>query len=145
MSPVPAPRPEQLTAVLDSAARGHDLTVVDLPRHLGPAHEEVLRRAGRVLLLARADVRGVAAAEHAARELVPRCRVLEVVVRTGPRRALEPTVVADTLELPLAGIFEEDPAVPIAAERGDPPGRSSRSSLARLCARLLRDRVEVAA
>lgn len=138
-------RPEQLAAVLDSGARTHDVTLVDLPRHLEGAHEEVLRRADRVLLLARADVRGVAAADHAARALLPRCRVLEVVVRTGPGRALEPVLVADTLDLSLAGVLEEDPAVRAAAERGDPPGRSSRSSLARLCGRLLREQAEVAA
>lgn len=138
-------RPDQLAAVLDSAARGHDLTVVDLPRHLDPAHEEVLRRADRVLLLARADVRGVAAADHAARVLVPRCRVLEVVVRSGPGHTLEPTLVAEALDLPLAGVLAEDHTVRGAAERGDPPGRSARSSLARLCTRLLLDPVEVAA
>jgi secretion/DNA translocation related CpaE-like protein len=138
-------RPEQLSAVLGSAARTHDLTVVDLPRHLDVAHEEVLRQAGRVLLLARADVRGVAAADHAARLLVPRCRAVEVVVRTGPGRALEPGLVADALDLPLAGVLEEDHAVRVAADRGDPPGRSGRSSLARLCTRLLREHAEAAA
>jgi secretion/DNA translocation related CpaE-like protein len=143
--PAPALLPEQLAAVLDSAARSNDLTVVDLPRHLDAAHAEVLRRAGRVLLLARADVRGVAAADHAARALVARCRVLEVVVRTGPGRALAPELVADALELPLAGVLEEEPAVRTAADRGDPPGRASRSSLARLCGRLLHEQLEVAA
>nr|WP_269778543.1 septum site-determining protein Ssd [Microlunatus antarcticus] len=143
--PGTALRPEQLAAVLDSAARGNDVTVVDLPRHLDAAHEEVLRRADRVLLLTRADVRGVAAADHAARSLGPRCRELEVVVRTGPGRTLAPGLVADALDLPLAGVLEEDQAVRSAAERGDPPGRSSRSSLARLCGRLLRAETEVAA
>ena len=129
--------PEQLAAVLGSAARESDLTVVDLPRHLDPAHDEVLRRAGRVLLLVRADVRGVAAADRAARSLATRCRVLEVVARTGPGRTLEPGLVADALDLPLAGTLPEDPTVRPAAERGEPPGRSARSSLARLCGRLL--------
>lgn len=138
-------RPEQLAAVLGSAARGNDLTVVDLPRHLDPAHDQVLSRATRVLLLVRADVRGVAAADHAAQALVPRCRVLEVVVRTGPGRVLAPAVVADALDLPLAGTVEEDPGVRTAAERGDPPGRSARSSLGRLCGRLLHEGFEVAA
>jgi secretion/DNA translocation related CpaE-like protein len=138
-------RVEQVAAVLDSGARSNDLTVVDLPRHLDVAHEEVLRRASRVLLLTRADVRGVAAADHAARALVPRCAALEVVVRTGPGRALEPALVADALDLPLAGVLVEDPTVRSAAERGDPPGRSARSSLARLCHGLLRAQAEAAA
>jgi len=138
-------RPEQVAAVLGSAARSNDLTVVDLPRHLDPAHDEVLTRATRVLLLARADVRGVAAADHAARGLVSRCRALEAVVRTGPGRVLDPGLVADTLDLPLAGVLEEDHTVRSAAERGDPPGRSGRSPLGRLCGRLLHQTAEVAA
>ncbi len=138
-------RPEQLAAVLGSAARSNDLTVVDLPRHLDPAHDEVLSRATRVLLLTRADVRGVAAADHAARALVLQSRAVEVVVRTGPGRVLAPALVAEALELPLAGVLEEDAGVRSAAERGDPPGRSARSSLGRLCARLLHEGSEVAA
>ena len=138
-------RPEQVAAVLGSAARSNDLTVVDLPRHLDPARDEVLSRATRVLLLARADVRGVAAADHTARSLAPRCRALEVVVRTGPGRVLAPALVADALDLPLAGTVPEDPGVRSAAERGDPPGRSARSPLGRLCDRLLHEGVEAAA
>ncbi|MGI3782939.1 MAG: septum site-determining protein Ssd, partial [Janthinobacterium lividum] len=138
-------RPEPLAAVLGSAARSNDLTVVDLPRHLDAAHDEVLSRATRVLLLARADVRGVASADHAARALVARCRALEVVVRTGPGRVLAPALVADALDLPLAGVLPEDPEVRGAAERGDPPGRSARSTLGRLCGRLLHEGSVVAA
>lgn len=138
-------RSDQLAAVVESAERSHDLTVVDLPRHLDPAHEEVLRRALIVVLVARADVRGVAAADHAARFLVPRCRELEVVVRTGRGHMLAPGLVAEALDLPLAGVLEEDPALPVAAERGHPPGRSARSSLVRLCARLLHEQLAVAA
>lgn len=136
-------RPEQVVAVVGSASRSHDLTVVDLPRHLDPGHDEVLRRASEVLLVVRADVRGVAAADLVARGLVPRCRELGVVVRTGRGHALDATLVADALELPLAGVLEEDPAIAAAAERGDPPVRSPRSALVRLCARLLDERVGV--
>ena len=68
-----------------------------------------------------------------------------MVVRTGPGRALDPAVVADALDLPLAGVLEEDAAVRTAAERGDPPGRSARSPLARLCGRLLSEQAVAAA
>ena len=138
-------RPEQVASVLDSASRTHDLAVVDLPRHLDAAHEEVLRRATSVLLVVRADVRGVAAADIAARALVPRCRELEAVVRTGRGHALDERLVAEALDLPLAGTLEEDPGVPAAAERGDPPTRPPRSALVRLCARLLDGWMEAAA
>jgi len=90
-----------------------------------------------VLLLARADVRGVAGAEACRRELAPRCRDLRVVVRTGRGLRLDPGLVADALDLPLAGVLEEEAALPVAAERGDPPGHATRSPLGRLCAGLL--------
>ena len=138
-------RAEQVVAVIEAASRTHDLVVVDLPRDHGPAQEEVLRRARGAVLVVRADVRGVAAADVAVRSLVPQCRELTVVVRTGRGHALDPELVADALGLPLAGILDEDPAVPAAAERGDPPGQPARSSLARLCGQLLVDLVEVAA
>ena len=123
---------DQLAAVLESAATSHDLVVVDLPRGVTPGHDEVLQRSAAVLLLARADVRGVAAADACLRELAPRCREVEVVVRTGRGHRLAPTLVADALDLPLAGVLEEDGALPVAAERGDPPGHPARSSLGRL-------------
>ncbi|SEP64312.1 helicase/secretion neighborhood CpaE-like protein [Microlunatus flavus] len=126
----------QLAAVLDSAAASHDLVVVDLPRAAHPAHDVVLRRAATVLLVARADVRGVASADACLRGLAPRCRELEVVVRRGRGHRLDPEVVAETLDLPLAGVLEEDPALLAAAERGDPPGHPARSPLARLCREL---------
>ena len=69
----------------------------------------------------------------------------ELVVRTGPGHGLDPTLVADALDLPLAGVVEEDPSVRGALERGDPPGRSGRSALAHLCVRLLREQPEAAA
>lgn len=136
---------DQLAAVVDAGARSHDLTVVDLPRGLEVAHDEVLRRSARVLVVVRADVRGVAGADHAARALEPRCRELEVVVRTGRGHGLDPSLVAEALGLPLAGVLEEDHGLAAAAERGEPPGRASRSSIARLCDALLAEHLEVAA
>jgi len=133
-------QPDQLAAVLGSALASHHLVVVDLPRATPAAHDEVLRRAGTVLLLARADVRGVAGAEACRRELAPRCRDLRVVVRTGRGLRLDPGLVADALDLPLAGVLEEEAGLPVAAERGDPPGHATRSPLGRLCAGLLHAR-----
>ena len=124
-------------AVLASAATTHDLVVVDLPRDPAAALDALLEPATTVLLLARADVRGVAAADVVGRGLAPRCRDLRLVVRAGRGRRLEPALVADALDLPLAGVLEDDPALPLAAERGDPPARPARSALTRLCGRLL--------
>ena len=128
---------EQLKSVLQSAMRSHDITVVDLPRTLGAAAGEAFRRAKLAVLLARDDVRGVAAAREVVRELGGGCEHFGLVVRRGRVRLLEPQLVAKGVGLPLLGSFVDDPALVIAAERGEPPARSARSALARLCRGLL--------
>jgi secretion/DNA translocation related CpaE-like protein len=134
-----APRPEQLKAVLLSAMRSHELTVVDLSRTLGVAAREALRRAELAVLLVRDDIRGVAAGREVVRQLETESERLGVVVRQGRSRLLEPHLVASGVGLQLLGSFVEDPTLVLAAERGDPPGRSGRSSLSRLCRQLLDD------
>jgi secretion/DNA translocation related CpaE-like protein len=130
-------RAEQLKSVLQSAMRSHEITVVDLPRTLGPAAGEALCRAKLAVLLVRDDVRGVAAGREVVRELAGGCDRLGLVVRRGRLRLLEPQLVATGVGLPLLGSFVDDPALALAAQRGEPPGRSARSALARLCRQLL--------
>jgi secretion/DNA translocation related CpaE-like protein len=130
---------EQLTAVLSSAMRSHAITVVDLPRTLGAGADDALRRAKLVLLLVRDDVRGVAAGREIVRELEGACDSLGLVVRQNRSHLLEPKLVATGVGLPLLGSFVDDPGLIVAAERGDPPARLARSTLARLCHRLLGD------
>jgi secretion/DNA translocation related CpaE-like protein len=128
---------EQLKSVLLSAMRSHKITVVDLPRALGAAAWEALRRANLAVLLVRDDVRGVAAGREVVRELEGECDRFGLVVRHGRSRLLDPNLVATGVGLPLLGSFADDAGLVMAAERGDPPGRSARSSLARLCRELL--------
>lgn len=135
--PWTALRPEQLSAVLASASRTHQLTVVDLPRALDPAAEEALRRADLTVLVAQADVRGVAAASRIAVGLQASSASLGLVVRLGRTRGLDAGTVADALRLPLLGTVEDEPSLATGAERGDPPGRAVRSPLSRTCRRLL--------
>jgi secretion/DNA translocation related CpaE-like protein len=130
-------QPEQLKSVLLSAMRSHEVTVVDLPRALGAAAWEALRRAKLAVLLVRDDVRGVAAGREVIGELGGECDRFGLVARQGRSRLLEPNLVATGVGLPLLGSFTDDPGLVLAAERGDPPGRSARSSQARLCRDLL--------
>lgn len=132
------PQAEQLKSVVLSAMRSHEITVVDLPRALGAAREP-LRRASLAVLVVRADVRGVAAGREVVRELQGECDHLGLVVRRGRSRLLEPDLVATGVGLPLLGLFADDPALVVAAERGDPPARAARSPLARLSRELLSD------
>jgi secretion/DNA translocation related CpaE-like protein len=136
-APERGPDAEQMTSVLLSALRSHRLTVVDVPRSLGPAAREAVRRADQVLLLVQADVRGVAAGRAMVDQLDQACRELALVVRSGRARSLAPDTVAAGLGLALLGSVADDPGLILAAESGDPPARSSRSPLARTCRMIL--------
>ena len=54
-------------------------------------------------------------------------------------RNLAPQLVASGLGIDLIGTLSDDSGLAVAAERGDPPGRSSRSPLAELARRVLDD------
>jgi secretion/DNA translocation related CpaE-like protein len=131
------PQAEQLRSVVLSAMRSHEITVIDLPRALGATAREPLRKAKLAVLVVRNDVRGVAAGREVVHELAGECDRFGLVVRRGRSRLLEPDLVATAVGLPLLGSFADDPTLVVAAERGDPPARSARSSLARLSRQLL--------
>jgi hypothetical protein len=59
------------------------------------------------------------------------------VVRGPSPARLTDRVVARELGLPLAGWLAPEPGLAAAQERGEPPGRSGRGPLARLCTELL--------
>jgi secretion/DNA translocation related CpaE-like protein len=124
--------PEQMASVVRSGVRSHDLVVVDVPRHASPAGAEATRIAHSALLLVHADVRGVAAARSLLGEL-DLGPAVEVLVRRSRAQGLRADAVADSLGWPLAGVLSDDLALVAAAERGEPPARSARSPLARLC------------
>ena len=50
---------------------------------------------------------------------------------------LDPESVADAVGLEVSGTLSDDHGLVLAAERGDPPGRSPRSPLAQLARSLL--------
>ena len=129
--PIPAFR-----SVLDSAIRGFDLVVMDLPRALGPAADEVLARTRRTLLVTTADIRGAASAAR----VLARLPLVDVglIVRGPAPGGLTPELVAESLDLPLIGYLRPEPGLAEGVERGEPPMRA-RGPLADLCAAVLRD------
>ncbi len=136
-APPPALAPEQVRAVAGWAARRYRLAVWDLPRHLGPAADEAVRRADETLLVVQADVRGVAAASAVAARLHVSGGFVGLVVRRRRSRGLDAVSVANAMALPLRATVEDEPALAGGAERGDPPGRTPRSPLSRSCRTLL--------
>ena len=135
---------EAVGPVLLSLVRSHPLVVVDLPREPTPGAAEALRQADEVLLLVRADVRGVAAGRVAARVLAPGCASLSALSRSARRGGVAADAAAAALGLPSAGVVPYDPAAVMAAERGEPPARSVRSPLARSCRAVLERGVSLA-
>ena len=92
-----------------------------------------------VVLVLRDDLRGVAAGREMLALIEESPSELGLVLRQSRPRLLNASVVADGLGLRLLGTIADDPALVVAAERGDPPGRSARSPLAQLCRELLRE------
>ncbi len=145
VGPLPTDLPSELSAdavkaVLLAGLRDYDLVVADLPRPPTDAGAEVLRRADHTYLVVPGDVRGLAAARQTAAELSGLCSGVAAVLRLRPGGQVDATTVQDGLGVEVAAALRDEPAVLRAADRGEPPGRSARSSLAKAC-RLLLDQV----
>lgn len=124
------PTAAAVSAVLRSLRRTEDLIVVDA----GDGRRLPWLTDAQPVLLAAADVRGVAAARMVAEQhdLVR----AQLVVRTGPGSTLPSEAVADALGLPLLGTIRHDPAVPRLAGAGagiaSRPARRFRRDVAKL-------------
>ena len=126
---------ETMRSVLDAAARGYDLVVADLPRHVTDASAEVLASADVTLLVVPAEVRATVAADRVADVARRYTRDLRVVVRGPSPGGLRPTVIAESLRLPLAGVVAADRRLARSIERGEPPGGNG--PVGGFCARFL--------
>jgi secretion/DNA translocation related CpaE-like protein len=126
-----------MESVLAAGRAAHRLVVVDLPRSLDDAARAAAAGADLALLVVPAEVRAVAAAAQVAGRLAASTADLRVVVRGPAPGGLTDGLVAAELGLPLAGWLAPEPGLAAAFERGEPPGRSGRGPLARLCAVLL--------
>ena len=131
------PAPEAVRAVLGSLTVSHDLTVVDVPRHLENDQLESLSTAGAWLLVVRDDLRGATAGRECFRTLEAVGVRPGLVVRVGRSRLLDPQSVAEGVGADLHAVLGDEPGLLQAAERGDPPGRSGRSPLGQVARRLL--------
>lgn len=136
---VTEPGGDAVRAVLMSASRTHRLTVTDLPRALSTSGREVLRRVDHTLLMVKADVRGIAAAQQLASQLRLASSDPRLVIRVPRSGGVDAGMVSDAVGLPLAGVVGEDSSLRPGAERGEPPGRSAKRPIAKTARRLLGD------
>jgi secretion/DNA translocation related CpaE-like protein len=128
-----------MRSVLGAARRGGDLVVLDLPRYLDEATEEALSRCMTVLLVVPAQVRAVAAAARVAKPLATHVSDIGVVVRGPSPAGLDGQIIAEALDLRLAGEVAPEPRLDLILERGEAPAARGKGPLARLCRRLLVD------
>jgi Flp pilus assembly CpaE family ATPase len=127
-----------MRSVLESAVRGFDLVVVDLPRHIDEGAAEALRAADATLLVVPLEVRAAAAAGRVAAAVRPHTADLRLVVRGPSPGVLAAHDLAAAIDLPLEGEFATDRRLALALENGELPAASRRRGpLPALCARLL--------
>jgi len=123
--------------VVAAGRRGHDVVVVDLPRRLDPAVEEVLLEVDTTYLVLPAEVRAVAAAARVAHALRTVSTSLELVVRGPGPAGLDGPLVSDSLGLPLALEMRPERGLDAVLDSGEGLWRRRRGPLARGCRRLL--------
>lgn len=128
---------EAMRAVLAASRRSCDLVVVDLPRRVDAAAEEVLAACRTTLLVVPAEVRATASAARVATLVSLHTADLRVVVRGPAPSGLGADVVAEALGLPLAGDVRAEPGLSEMLERGQPPTRGGRGPLAAFCSTFL--------
>jgi secretion/DNA translocation related CpaE-like protein len=129
--------PTVMREVVAAGRRGHDVVVVDLPRRLDPAVEEVLLEVDTTYLVLPAEVRAVAAAARVAATLGTVSPRLELVVRGPGPAGLDGPLVSDSLGLPLALEMRPERGLDAALDSGEGLWRRRRGPLARGCRRLL--------
>ena len=131
--------PDTIKSVVRAVRRRHDYVVMDVPRHTDQVGDEALRQSDTGLLVVPAEVRALAAAAQALERIRPALRDVRAVVRQPSPAGLTSEAVARGLGLPLAGELRPEAGLAAAVERGDPPGRRARGSLARFCRRYIGD------
>jgi secretion/DNA translocation related CpaE-like protein len=132
-TPVDVP-PAAVEAVLRSAARSHDLVVLDLARAGADSLLTAAVRDAHVLLLVvPARLRAAAAAAQVVarwRGCVPG---MGAVVRRAPGDRLAARAVADAVQLPLVLTMRDEPRVDVLLDRGEPPALRLAGPLRRAC------------
>lgn len=124
-------------AVLDTAMHEFGIVVLDLPRWLDAGAVAGARAADLALLVVPAEVRAAAAARRVAAGLREHLADIRLIVRGPAPTGLRAEVVADALDLPLAGLLRPEPGLREALDRGEPPGLRARGPLSTLCRQIL--------
>lgn len=128
---------DSVRSLLDSASRGFDLTVVDVPRYLGDIGRPALRAAHTCYLVVPAEVRATVAAGVLTAFLRRETADVRVIVGGPPPGGLRPDAIARHLDLPSVGTLDRDRRIPPALEQGALSRTVRRGPLRDLCDHLL--------
>jgi secretion/DNA translocation related CpaE-like protein len=124
-------------AVMSAATRAFSWVVLDLPRCLDAASAGLAAAADLAVIVVPATVRATAAAAMVAGQLVASCPQLRLVVRDAGAGRLAVAEVAAALGLSVIATVQSEAGVALAAQRGEPPLRRPRGSLAQACRAVL--------
>lgn len=105
-------------AVLAAAARGFDVIVADVPRHLSPVGAEVVAASVLTVLVVPEDVRGIAAAGRVCAAAPGTSAGFALLTVAG---SLGPDPVGDALGLPVLARWRSDRRIGVAVDRGHGP------------------------
>ena len=111
--------PVAVASVLDSAARGFDVVVLDLPRASDEATSEALRRAHEIFLVVPREIRALAASQRVLALLSPHAASVSVITRGPSPCALDPEAVARSLGVTVIADVGTESRIAAAVERGE--------------------------
>ncbi|SEI39344.1 helicase/secretion neighborhood CpaE-like protein [Arthrobacter sp. yr096] len=113
--PVQSPDAGAVAAVMDAARRGFELILVDIGRS-GEAIRTLAWDCDRMLLLATAHLASAVAAGRVLNELPP--VDVRLMVRGSSTTSVDAALIAESLDLPLAGLIPEIKGVAVGTELG---------------------------
>ncbi len=96
-----------MATLLSTARSTSDLVVIDLPWQQDPAATLTLDSCRTALVVLRADLASVMAAERVCTVVGRRCPDVQAVVRRRPSAGIAPAAVSEMLGVPLAGVIAD--------------------------------------
>lgn len=127
------PGPASVSAVIRSAARSHDVVIVDLGRCADSGARQGQLLADRTVLVGGSGVRQIAAAGHWLRQTAEPPEHL--LVRSTRHGEIDADTCASILELPCVGSVPDDTSIMVAQSRGESPARAARRRWRKACDR----------
>ncbi|MFS3127329.1 septum site-determining protein Ssd [Nocardioides sp. Bht2] len=119
--------PFAVREAMSASVRGHDITVLDLPRTPDPVVDEVAARCTHLVVVVRTDVAGISAAGRLLERILP-AGPASVLVRGG---AADLTAIERVLDVPVIAAMPDQRGLNEAIDLGLGPIHSRRSVLAR--------------